>query len=119
MKVGNKVFCKDGRREFTGWIANIDNSLPYPYSIVKNRKDVGKSYDQLDSLYGDNRVFDVFKLRHLRLIQDNTCQHCDLTRIELEVAQSELKSVYAMLQNRDNKIRELERELKLYESFIH
>ena len=32
------------------------------------------------------------------------------------MVQSELNDAYAMLQNRDNKIKELERELKSYET---
>ena len=112
MKVGDRVFCKDGRREFTGWIADICESNPYPYSVVKNRKDIGKSFNKLDSLYGDDSVFDVFKLRHLRLLKDDSCQCCNLTKIELKAVQSELKSAYAMLRDKDNKIKELKRKLK-------
>ena len=47
---------------------------------------------------------------------DNPCQYCDLNKRELKMVQSELNDAYAMLQNRDNKIKELERELKYYET---
>lgn len=108
MKVGDKVYCKASHGEFTGWIASIDNSLPYPYSVVKDMKDIGKSFLEL----GDS-VFEVFELEHLTLLQDNPCQYCNLTKRELKMVQSELNDAYAMLQNRDNKIKELERELNI------
>ena len=43
---------------------------------------------------------------------DNPCQYCNLRKRELKMVQSELNDAYAMLQNRDNKIKELERKLK-------
>ena len=107
MKVGDKVFCKDDRREYTGWIASIDDSLPYPYSVVEDMEHIGKTFLEL----GDS-VFEVFKLEHLTILQDNPCQYCNLTKRELKMVQSELNDAYAMLQNRDNKIKELERKLK-------
>ena len=110
MKVGDKVFCKDGHGEYTGWIASIKDSNPYPYSIVKNRKDIGKSFGELDNLYRDDSAFEVFRLEHLTLLQDDQCQYCNLTKRELKMVQSELNDAYAMLQNRDNKIKELERK---------
>ena len=73
MKVGDKVFCKDVFNEFTGWIADICKSNPYPYSVVKNRKDIGKSFDELDYSYGDDSGFDVFELKDLTLLKDNSC----------------------------------------------
>ena len=116
MKVGDKVFCKDDHREYTGWIASIDDSSPYPYSIVKNRKDIGKSFGELDNLYRDDSGFDVFELESLTLLEDDKCQYCNLTKRELKMVQSELNDAYVMLQNRDKKIKELEREEpKLFE----
>ena len=115
MKVGDKVFCKDEFDEFTGWIASIDDNTIFPYNIVKNRKDIGKSFNELDNLYGEDSAFDVFKLEHLTLLEDDPCQYCNLTKRELKMVQSELNDAYAMLQNRDNKIKELESEIKSYE----
>ena len=43
---------------------------------------------------------------------DNPCQYCNLTKRELRMVQSELNDAYAMLQNRDNKIKEMESNLK-------
>ena len=43
---------------------------------------------------------------------DNTCKYCNLNKRELKMVQSELNDAYAMLQNRDNKIKELESNLK-------
>ena len=43
---------------------------------------------------------------------DNPCQYCNLTKRELKMVQSELSDAYAMLQNRDKKIKELESNLK-------
>lgn len=111
MKVGDKVFCNDGYGEFTGWIASIDDSLYFPYSVVKNREDIGKSFEELDSLYGDDSGFKVYELEDLTLLQDNPCQYCNLTKRELRMLQSELNDAYTMLQNRDKKIKELERKL--------
>ena len=113
MKVGDKVFCKDGYGEFTGWIASIDDSLPYPYKVVRDRKDIGLTLDELDSLYKYDGEFNFFGLESLTLLQDDQCQYCNLTKRELKIVQSELNDAYAMLQNRDNKIKELERKLKL------
>ena len=48
--------------------------------------------------------------------KDNPCQYCNLNKRELKMVQSELNDAYTMLQNRDNKIKELERELKYYET---
>ena len=112
MKVGDKVFCKDEFDEFTGWIASIDNILYHPYSVVENREDIGKSFRELDDLYEyDGGAFNVFKLEHLTLLEDDPCQYCNLTKRELKIVQSELNDAYAMLQNRDNKIKELERKI--------
>lgn len=47
---------------------------------------------------------------------DNPCQYCNLNKRELKMVQSELNDAYLMLQNRDNKIKELERGLKYYET---
>ena len=113
MKVGDKVFCKDYFEEFTGWIASIDDSRPYPYSVVENREDIGKSFGELYGLYGhDSSVFKVFMLEHLTLLQDDQCQYCNLVKRELKIVQSELNDAYAMLQKRDDKIKELEEEVK-------
>ena len=113
MKIGDKVFCKDEFEEFTGWIADIGDYISHQYSVVENREDIGKSFGELYDLYGhDSSVFKVFKLEHLTLLQDDPCQYCNLTKRELKIVQSELKSAYAMLRDRDNKIRELERKLK-------
>lgn len=112
MKVGDKVFCKDDLREYTGWIASIDDSSPYPYSVVKNRKDIGKSFNELDYLYGDDSAFEVFRLEHLTLLQDDQCKYCNLTKRELRIVKSELNDAYGMLQNRDDKIKELEEKVK-------
>ena len=111
MKAGDKVFCKDEFEEFTGWIASIDDSLPYPYSIVEDMENIGKTFRELRDEC--NIVLKVFKLEHLTLLQDDPCQYCNLTKRELKIVQSELNDAYAMLQNRDNKIKELERKLKL------
>lgn len=116
MKVGDKVFCEDDYGEFTGWIAGIDDSSPHPYNIVKNRKDIGLTLKELNNLYKYDGEFNVFKLEHLTLLQDNSCQYCNLVKRELKMVQSELNDAYAMLQNRDNKIKELEREIKYYET---
>ena len=105
MKVGDKVFCNDGYGEFTGWIASIDDSLPYPYSVVEDMEHIGKTFLEL----GDSE-FKVFKLEDLTLLQDDPCQYCNLTKRELKMVQSELNDAYTMLQNRDNKIKELERK---------
>lgn len=71
MKVGDKVYCKDFFDEFTGWIADIDDYLPHPYSVVANREDIGMSFRELDDLYEyDSSVFKVFKLENLTLLQD-------------------------------------------------
>ena len=113
MKVGDKVFCKDYFDEFTGWIADIDDYLPHPYSVVSSREDIGMSFRELDDLYeDDSSVFRVFKLESLTLLQDDQCQYCNLTKKELKIVQSELNDAYAMLQNRDDKIKELELKLK-------
>ena len=112
MKVGYKVFCKDDHREFTGWIASIDDSVLYPYIIVKNRTDIGKSFVELYDLYGHDGAFTVYELEDLTLLQDDPCQYCNLTKRELKIVQSELNDAYAMLQNRDNKIKELEEKVK-------
>ena len=111
MKVGDKLYCKDGYDEFAGWIASIDDSLTYPYSIVEDMENIGKSYGELDNLYGYSSVFKVFRLEHLTLLQDDPCQYCNITKRELKMVQSELNDAYTMLQNRDNKIKELERKL--------
>ena len=109
MKVGDKVFCKNGYNEFTGWIASIDDSKHYPYNVVKDMENIGKTYRELiEGYYG---LFDVYKLEHLTLLQGEPCQYCNLTKRELKMVQSELNDAYAMLQNRDNKIKELERKL--------
>ena len=72
MKVGDKVYCKDHFDEFTGWIADIDDYLPHPYSVVANREDIGMSFRELDDLYEeDSSVFRVFKLESLTLLQEN------------------------------------------------
>lgn len=113
MKVGDKVFCNDGNGEFTGWIASIDDS-PYSYSVVEDMEYIGKSFRELSDEY--NGAFEVYELEHLTLLQDDPCQYCNLTKRELKIVQSELNDAYAMLRNRDNKIKELERKLKLYES---
>ena len=42
--------------------------------------------------------------------KDNQCQYCNLIKRELKIVQSELNDAYAMLQNRDDKIKELERK---------
>ena len=105
MKVGDKVFCKSTMTVGTGWIASIDDNSPYPYSIVEDRKDIGKSFNELDYLYGDDSAFEVFRLEHLTLLQDDQCQYCNLTKRELKLAQSELNDAYTMLQNRDKKIK--------------
>ena len=47
--------------------------------------------------------------------KENTCQYCNLNKRELKMVQSELNDAYAMLQNRDKKIKELESEIKSYE----
>ena len=52
------------------------------------------------------------KVRDKVFSNDNPCQYCNLTKRELKMVQSELNDAYTMLQNRDNKIKELERELK-------
>ena len=109
MKVGDKVICKNGYGEFVGWIANIDDSLPYPYSVVKDREHIGKTYLELREEC--DSVFEVYELESLTLLQDDQCQYCNLTKRELKIVQSELNDAYAMLQNRDNKIKELERKL--------
>ena len=109
MKVGDKVFCKDYFDEFTGWIASIDGNDSYPYNIVEDRKDIGKTFIEL--MEGYHGLFQAFKLEHLTLLEDEPCQYCNLTKRELEIVQSELNDAYAMLQNRDDKIKELEREL--------
>ena len=108
MKVEDKVFCKDGYGEFTGWIASIDDSLPYPYSIVRDRKDIGLTRMELYKYDGE---FNFFGLESLTLLEDDPCQYCNLAKRELKIVQSELNDAYAMLQNRDNKIKELERKL--------
>ena len=71
MKVGDKVFCKDYYDEFTGWIASIDDSLPYPYSIVKEMTHIGKSFRELRDEYDSE--FQVFELESLTLLEDNPC----------------------------------------------
>ena len=69
MKVGDKVYCKDVYGEFTGWIASINDSVPYSYSVVKEMKYIGKTFDELrDECVS---VFRVFKLENLTLIQEN------------------------------------------------
>ena len=115
-KVGDKVFCNDGYGEFVGWIASIDDSRPYPYSVVKDMEYIGKSFDELDYLYVGGGDFNAYKLEHLTLLQGEPCQYCNLTKRELKMVQSELNDAYVMLQNRDNKIKELERKLKYYET---
>ena len=111
MKVGDKVFCKDEFGEFTGWIASIDDSLPYQYKVVRDRKDIGLTLGDLNNLYKYDVEFSFFELESLTLLQDDPCQYCNLTKRELKIVQSELNDAYAMLQNRDNKIKELERKL--------
>ena len=119
MKVGDKVFCKDEFEEFTGWIADIGDYLPHPYSVVANREDIGMSFCELDDLYGeDSSAFKVFILEHLTLLQDDQCQYCNLTKRELKIVQSELNDAYAMLQNRDDKIKELEEKVKELEEKV-
>ena len=110
MKVGDKVFCKDGCGEFTGWIAHIDDNVFYPYIIVEDIEHVGKTYLELRD--GDIGAFEVYELESLTLIQDDQCQYCNLARRELKIVQSELNDAYTMLQNRDNKIKELEEKVK-------
>ena len=68
-KVGDKVFCKDVFEEFTGWIANIYDNVTYPYIVVENREDIGKSYRQLR--YESKCALHVFKLEDLTLLQDD------------------------------------------------
>lgn len=114
MKVGDKVFCKGEGDEFTGWIASIDDGGPYPYNVVKDMNHIGKTFEELRDEYDSG--FKVFELKDLTLLQDEPCQYCNLTKRELKMVQSELNDAYAMLQNRDNKIKELERELKSYET---
>lgn len=109
MKVGDKVYCNDGYGEFTGWISSIDDSHPYPYSVVGDMKCIGKTLLELSDEY--NSVFGVYKLEDLTLLKDDPCQYCNLTKRELKMLQSELNDAYTMLQNRDNKIEELERKL--------
>ena len=111
MKVGDKVFCNDGYGEFTGWIASIDDSLYFPYIVVKDAKDIGKSFKKLGNLYEYDSEFKVYKLEDLALLKDDPCQYCNLTKRELRMLQSELNDAYTMLRNRDNKIKELERKL--------
>ena len=110
-KIGDKVFCKDDHLEYTGWIASIEDSRPYPYSIVKEMKHIGKPFRELRDEY--DGAFKFFKLEHLTLLQDDPCQYCNLTKRELKIVQSELNDAYAMLQNRDDKIKEFELKLKL------
>ena len=111
MKIGDKVYGKDVHGEFTGWIASIDDISSYPYSIVRDRKDIGLTRTELNSLYKYDVEFNFFELESLTLLEDDQCQYCNLAKRELKIVQSELNDVYAMLQNRDDKIKELEREL--------
>ena len=113
MKVGDKVFCKDVHGEFTGWIASIEDISSYPYSIVRDRKDIGVTRIDLNNLYKYDVEFNFFGLESLTLLEDDQCQYCNLTKRELKIVQSELNDAYAMLQNRDKKIKELELKLKL------
>ena len=66
MKVGDKVFCKDVWGEYTGWIASIDDSLPYPYSVVEDMEHIGKTYFELSDKY--NSGFKVYELEDLTLL---------------------------------------------------
>lgn len=111
MKVGDKVFCNDGDEDFTGWIASIDDIMTYPYSVVEDMNHIGKTFRELHNKYDSG--FRVFKLKELTLLQDDPCQYCNLTKRELKMVQSELNDAYAMLQNRDDKIKVLELKLKL------
>ena len=106
MKVGSKVFCKDRFDEFTGWIASIDDNVFYPYIIVEDMENIGKTY--LELCDRDVGAFEVYELESLTLLQNDQCQYCNLTKRELKIVQSELNDAYAMLQNRDNKIKDLE-----------
>ena len=64
MKPGDKVFCKDEFDEFTGWIASIDDSRPYPYNIVEDMGHIGKTFLELR-----DSVFKSFKLKDMKLLQ--------------------------------------------------
>lgn len=110
VKVGDKVFCKDGYGEFTGWIASIDYNVLYPYIIVEDMENIGKTYLELRD--GDIGAFEVYELEDLTLLQDDLCQYCNLAKRELKIVQSELNDAYTMLQNRDKKIKELEEKVK-------
>ena len=70
MKVGDKVYCKDVHGEFIGWIASIDNRLIYPYSVVRDRKDIGLTRMELNNLYKYDGEFNIFGLESLTSIQD-------------------------------------------------
>ena len=70
-KIGDKVFCKDGYEEFTGWIASIEDRRPYSYNIVKEMKHIGKSFRELRDEYDSE--FQVFELESLTLLEDNPC----------------------------------------------
>ena len=78
MKVGDKVFCKDGCGEFTGWIASIDDNVFYPYIIVEDMENIGKTFLELRDGY--DSVFRVFKLENLTLLQDDQerTQNCSI-----------------------------------------
>ena len=70
MKVGDKVFGKDVCGEFTGWIASIDDSYYYPYSVVRCKEDIGKPFRELYKEYGtytDEVMW--YKLEHLTLLK--------------------------------------------------
>lgn len=68
MKVGDKVYCKDDFGEFTGWISSIEDSNQYPYIVVEDREDIGKTFIELSD--ESNGVFEVYELESLTSIQD-------------------------------------------------
>ena len=71
MKIGTKVMylpvgATKGR---VGYVSSIEHNLVYPYVIVKYKKDVGKTYDELTRLYVFNTdEYFVFSLKQLSKI---------------------------------------------------
>ena len=84
------------------------------HTKLKTIEEVRKAFLELRGEY--NSLLKACKSEHLTLLQDEPCQYCNLAKRELKIVQSELNDAYAMLQNRDNKIKDLERELKCYEA---
>ena len=72
MKIGTKVICtlKGMLNGYVGYLSRIGYNTVYPYVIVQDKKDVGKSYIELKRQYGLwSGYFNIFSLEQITEIK--------------------------------------------------